>query len=90
MNCIVFNWHGEAPSDEAAQQFGDYATEALIEIAEQFGCQIGGGFQVVSDPCNECAKLAECPFGHECVTCNPPTQATGVVHMKRPTVTGMS
>lgn len=89
-HCIVFNWHGDAPNKGAGDLFADEALEALIAIAEKHGCHVGGGFQVAHSPCDECAKLAECPFGHECVTCNPPTQTTGIVHMKRPTITGIA
>ena len=62
---------------------------SLVEVAEKFGCHVGGGFRITQDPCDECERLAACPFGSECVTCNPPTSSSAVVHMKAPTVTGM-
>ena len=88
--CIVFNWHGDAPNRIAGADFADAATDALVEVAEKFGCHVGGGFRITQDPCDECERLAACPFGSECVTCNPPTSSSAVVHMKAPTITGMS
>jgi len=45
---IIFNWSGEAPSEEAAQAFVDAATDALIGVAERYGCRVNGGFQIAA------------------------------------------
>lgn len=58
MLCITFNWHGEAPNDEAGEKFADEATDALIEVAEKYGCLVGGGFRVVAE-CDTCRDLRE-------------------------------
>jgi hypothetical protein len=92
-HCIVFNWHGDAPNKGAGDLFAEEALNMLIEIAERHGCHVGGGFEISHDPCGECARLTECPFGSECVTCHPPYRNAagfGVVHIKRPTITGFT
>jgi hypothetical protein len=82
--CIVFHWHGEAPTQDAGDAFAEEATYALVDLAEKHRCLVGGGFQVVADPCQECALLAECPYGDECTNCHPQSNSLGViVHTKR-------
>ena len=91
-HCIVFNWHGDAPNKDAGDLFAEEALEAVIAIAEKHGCHVGGGFQVEHDPCYDCARLAEdhCPIGPECIMCNPPVFNGSIVHMTRPTITGIA
>jgi hypothetical protein len=59
--CIAFHYHGDAPTFEAGMAFADEAAAALVDVAEKWGCHLGGGLRVVPEPCTMCVKAEMWP-----------------------------